>query len=243
MLQKLGDVALGRTLSRVDLPFVSSGRNQPALDFLNSLDGASREPLGEGVLFRVSADVAARVRYDPERVAHGERSHAGPAPEHPGTTRDTAARLVSIARNLGDLDEIHAQVQARSVARPNLGVEYVEPRTPAERTVATILARVLGLDRVGVDDNFFELGGHSLLAMQVLFRIREAFGVELSARLLYTSAFTAADLAARVVQSQLDAADPARVSALLDRVNELSDDEVRALLALGAEPPEPPSET
>ena len=69
------------------------------------------------------------------------------------------------------------------------------PRTPAEQRIADILGRVLGIDRVGVEDSFFELGGHSLLAMQVLFRIREAFRVEMSARLLYSSAFTAADLA------------------------------------------------
>jgi acyl carrier protein len=56
---------------------------------------------------------------------------------------------------------------------------YVAPRTPVEGRLAAIWGQVLGLGRVGVHDNFFDLGGHSLLAMQLITRVREAFGVEL----------------------------------------------------------------
>ncbi len=43
--------------------------------------------------------------------------------------------------------------------RPDLEKAFVAPRNPAERTLAGIWARVLGLEQVGVHDNFFELGG------------------------------------------------------------------------------------
>jgi amino acid adenylation domain-containing protein len=66
--------------------------------------------------------------------------------------------------------------------RPDLAEEYVSPRTHEEHVMATIWAEVLGVDRVGIFDNFFELGGHSLLAAQVISRVRDNLGVELTLR-------------------------------------------------------------
>uniref|UniRef100_UPI0017F27693 condensation domain-containing protein n=1 Tax=Ramlibacter sp. TaxID=1917967 RepID=UPI0017F27693 len=77
---------------------------------------------------------------------------------------------------------------------------HVAPRTPTEQAVAAIWAEVLQVPRVGAQDNFFELGGHSLLATQVVARLRETLGVELSLRML----FQAPDLAA--LGAQVDAA-------------------------------------
>jgi amino acid adenylation domain-containing protein/thioester reductase-like protein len=57
--------------------------------------------------------------------------------------------------------------------------DYVPPRTPLESTIALLCARVLGLDRVGMQDDFFDLGGHSLAAGQLLALIREELGVYL----------------------------------------------------------------
>ena len=71
--------------------------------------------------------------------------------------------------------------QQRSVSEEN----YIAPRTEYERIVTRIWAEVLRLSRVGVSDNFFELGGHSLLATQVVSRLREALGVDLSLRTLF----------------------------------------------------------
>jgi acyl carrier protein len=57
---------------------------------------------------------------------------------------------------------------------------YVEPRTIVEEELVKILAPLLKLDRVGVNDNFFLLGGHSLLGTQVIARVSETFGVDLT---------------------------------------------------------------
>jgi acyl carrier protein len=46
--------------------------------------------------------------------------------------------------------------------------------------LAEIIASLLHLDRVGKNDNFFLLGGHSLLGTQLLTRISQSFGVEMS---------------------------------------------------------------
>ena len=57
---------------------------------------------------------------------------------------------------------------------------YVGPRTPVEEELVKILAPLLKLERVGVNDNFFLLGGHSLLGTQLIARISETFGVDLT---------------------------------------------------------------
>ena len=64
---------------------------------------------------------------------------------------------------------------------------YIAPRTAIEKRVVSILAELLGLEKVGVNDNFFFLGGHSLLGTQLIARVRSIFGVELPLRKVFDS--------------------------------------------------------
>jgi acyl carrier protein len=57
---------------------------------------------------------------------------------------------------------------------------FIAPRTMVEQRLAAILSPLLNVKSVGVNDNFFLLGGHSLLGTQLLTRISQSFGVELS---------------------------------------------------------------
>jgi amino acid adenylation domain-containing protein len=60
------------------------------------------------------------------------------------------------------------------------------PRSPAERRLAAIWSRLLGVDKVSRHDNFFELGGHSLLATRVAGEVADAFGVDLPVARLFS---------------------------------------------------------
>lgn len=70
-------------------------------------------------------------------------------------------------------------------SRPARERALVAPRTPTEQVLARVFGEVLGLPAVGVEDDFFDLGGHSLRAMQVVSRLRAAFGVEVKLRSLF----------------------------------------------------------
>lgn len=74
---------------------------------------------------------------------------------------------------------------------------YVEPRTMVEEELVKILAPLLKLDRVGVNDNFFLLGGHSLLGTQVIARVSETFGVDLTLLKLFDHP-TVSEMAAEI---------------------------------------------
>jgi pristinamycin I synthase 3 and 4 len=62
---------------------------------------------------------------------------------------------------------------------------YQAPQSKISRLLARQWETVLGIDRVGEHDDFFALGGHSLMATQVMSRVRDTFGVELTVRALF----------------------------------------------------------
>jgi acyl carrier protein len=112
--------------------------------------------------------------------------------------------------------------------------EYVAPRDGTEARLCAIWREVLGAERVGVHDSFFDLGGHSLTATQLISRVREALGREITFRTL-VQAPTVAELAVAVAGSEggeeqaiigRDAAEQ-----LLAGLDQLSEEEVERLLA------------
>ena len=75
--------------------------------------------------------------------------------------------------------------------------DRVAPRTPVERTLASIWIEVLKVSEVGIHDNFFALGGHSMLAIQVLAAMKADFGIEISQATFFQSP-TIKELAAHI---------------------------------------------
>ncbi|HEU4963514.1 MAG TPA: amino acid adenylation domain-containing protein, partial [Bacilli bacterium] len=78
---------------------------------------------------------------------------------------------------------------------------FVPPRTETERQVAAVFSAVLGIAEVSAHDDFFHLGGHSLLATQVISRLREAFAVPLSLKVIFQA--STVEILARAIKGQL----------------------------------------
>ncbi len=81
------------------------------------------------------------------------------------------------------------------------------PQNAIEARVVAILGELLGVPGIGTRDNFFFLGGHSLLGTQLIARLRDSFGVELTLRRIFDSP-TAAELAVEI-ETRLAQANPA----------------------------------
>jgi amino acid adenylation domain-containing protein/non-ribosomal peptide synthase protein (TIGR01720 family) len=75
------------------------------------------------------------------------------------------------------------------------GIEgtLVAPRTPVETKLASIWAKVLRVETVGINDNFFELGGDSILSIQIIAKAK-LLGIELTLKQLFANQ-TIAELA------------------------------------------------
>jgi amino acid adenylation domain-containing protein len=78
-----------------------------------------------------------------------------------------------------------------------VGHNCTSPRTGLEKKLSEIVAKLLALERVAADDHFFLIGGHSLFCTQLVARIRNNFGVELSVSSIFESP-TPAQLARKI---------------------------------------------
>jgi aryl carrier-like protein len=104
--------------------------------------------------------------------------------------------------------------------RPEMGAEFVAPRTPIEEALASIWCAVLNVKRVGIHDNFFDLGGDSILATQALTRITQSYATEINLFELFENP-TIAGLAETVTRKQVENIDPGDLARILGELEEL----------------------
>ena len=112
-----------------------------------------------------------------------------------------------------------AALPAPSAANTAQPPDSARPENELEQVLETVVAELLDLDRVGVNENFFMLGGHSLLGAQLITRIGDCFGVEMSLRSLFDNP-TVAGMAAeveRLVVADLEAMSDSDAARLLAR--------------------------
>jgi amino acid adenylation domain-containing protein len=95
--------------------------------------------------------------------------------------------------------------------------QFEHPRSETESWLAGFLVKMLGVPRISRNDNFFLLGGHSLLGAQLIAKIQQKFGVELSLRSLFDHP-TVSGIALEITKA---------IHAKLDA---MSEDEARAIL-------------
>lgn len=237
MLARLAEIAKEKKLSYVDVMFIPTRRNKPALDFLNRVDAKYRCPWDNG--FRFSFHVDSLMILDPS-TGHDDYAHAerAPATQTGGallpiqTTGSTESLMLTrIATDLSEPEAVLRAMRARMKARPaDLEVEYVAPRTPVEIKLVAAWSELLGIEGLGVHDDFFDLGGHSLLAFQLIAQVRLTFHAEIASTVLFTGVPTVAGLALAIEQSQIEDAGSDEIAKALRELEALSDQDVHRLL-------------
>jgi FkbH-like protein/FkbM family methyltransferase len=183
MLARLGHEALNRGLAFVEVPFVPSDRNAPALAFLKRAGNGLQHGHGRRLLFRFPADSAAALRFHPEEVVAEPEV---PTPADPATA-EAATRTARdhdlydrIAREFPDAAEVLTRVRGTAM-QPHAQQTAADLRgLSLESRIAGIWRDVLRRDTVGLDDNFFEIGGSSLRAVEVVARMSELLKTEVT---------------------------------------------------------------
>ena len=210
MLAWLGHTAVERARQHVVIPFRPTGKNRPALDFLQTVGGryrrtsaerlnspsppgSSPDPQAAGLLFELPAAFCARLSFDPKAETAKTVAQVEETDEATGDAQAAgfkalsdvdiqgAALLRRIATELRDVGQILALVKMQKQRhRPNLNDSFIAPNNELERTIASVWQDVLGIEEVGINDNFFELGGTSLAAVLVTSELESRLGIDIS---------------------------------------------------------------
>jgi FkbH-like protein len=226
LLARLAEIAGARGLGRVDVRFSPTQRNQPALMFLESVGAEFKQPARPCLFFRFPATYAATIAYQPAGAVSRQPAEA-PAGE---TVASEPIDFHYIASSLRSVDQIRERVRGGNRSGAARAAAPAAPRTQIERQLVALWAELLGIPEVGVHDNFFDLGGHSLAAVQLVSRVRRLYQVDLSLDVVYSAAFTVAELATAIEMRLMEQADPIQYADLVAEIEALSDEEVRDLL-------------
>ncbi|HTL18898.1 MAG TPA: HAD-IIIC family phosphatase, partial [Patescibacteria group bacterium] len=134
VVSRLGDLARKRKSKWVDLKFVPSAKNKPALDFLEQNCGDFKQPLDGGSVFRLPVGFAAELAFHPgaevcQSDPRGQSESKGSAVV--GRTRFDFCR--TIALELNDAAQIQAQISSTVSVRARRGAAYTGPKTELEK--------------------------------------------------------------------------------------------------------------
>jgi acyl carrier protein len=173
-------------LAHISVPFIPSARNQPALDFLESVPSGVKSKTEEGWLFTYPVTAVTNLSYQPQTIVEHEREAVETVEsksEQAIIKQAPSQQSQQIATELVTVDDILQAVERQNRRqRPTSLQTKAAPQTDLEKTLAEQWRSLLGLDQIGIHDNFFEIGGHSLLATRLLARLNETMQVEIPLR-------------------------------------------------------------
>jgi len=229
MLIELGRVAQERGRKRVDIRYVESKKNEPALNALQAVAGAYKERQGDGYVFKIPTEVA--LSLSPLSGEITAKRNEAPTPKVEQVEgRANSALICRIATQFYAPEQVLNAIELqKQTARSEAAGVYIAPRTPIEEIMAEIWTAVLGVSEVGVNDNFFKLGGHSLLGTIMISRVRDALRVELPLLSLFESP-TVAGLSEIIERSLIEQADADEMAEMLKELEGASEEEITALL-------------
>ena len=192
MLAHLGELALERGCKYVDITYLSSAKNRPAFDFLNTVGTGMGQPINNGLLFRFPADQASLITNSVilDEAVSNHSTITKPAIAEvipPVAILKTRSKLLSrIPGELSKPDQILTAIRSQKQrVLVNRAGDFVATEDEIESELIKIWEEVLSIRPILVSDNFFELGGDSLAAVQLFSAIEEVFGKDFTISTLF----------------------------------------------------------
>jgi FkbH-like protein/FkbM family methyltransferase len=186
VLAHLGQLALRENKSFIELKCVPTARNEPALQFIDSVGKEFRQAVDWWIF---PANYLATLEYEPEEGLHFEndqetgsdlnerRSNLAQQSGRSGLSE----RFQRITEHLSEIGPLTNAIQQFLLRKqPVTEPDDSRDATSLELAILDIWKSVLGRARINVNDNFFDVGGSSLKAVQVLATIKKQLKRDLS---------------------------------------------------------------
>lgn len=186
MMAHLGKLAHTRALSQVVAPYRFTKKNEPALDFLNSVGAQFGTDTEDGAIYHFPVNELVKLSYNPTTNSDYAAAAMKRAIQ-PKTTQalsDTDGRRRSelanqIASELWQAEAITTQAAEKPTrTRPNMATIYVAPTSDSQHEITSIWQNILCMKGVGINDNFFEIGGTSLKGVQLIAQMKRQLDVD-----------------------------------------------------------------
>jgi FkbH-like protein/FkbM family methyltransferase len=220
MLAELGRLAESQGKAFVQLSYLPTERNSPALEFIKSLESikslGSYEAGDESLSVMLPTRELASLQYQPVEKTRSRtkitKPHARSAKwfgnlDRSGTFQNICGELTGIGALAKSVENFISRDQA-----PALPAE-IGPAQTLEMSLVNLWRRVLGRRQIGLNENFFEAGGTSLKAVQLVALIQRELKRSLPITVLFECP-SIGSLAARMNS-------PARVENSIDAVKAL----------------------
>ncbi|MEO0836383.1 MAG: FkbM family methyltransferase, partial [Cyanobacteria bacterium J06642_3] len=177
MLASLGTIAQDRGLEYIDLAYAATPKNQPALNFLENIEGVVQEKIESSWLFKLPSAIAAELTYNPETAKSVDSTPGVQPTATVSRGQKQIQTMTRIATELYEPKQILQLIESnkRRVRPLELASQFVAAGNQVEESLVTIWKEVLTIEQIGIQDNFFELGGTSLLMVQVLSKLQENY--------------------------------------------------------------------
>lgn len=182
MVTQLAEIAKERGLDRINIKYVTTQKNLPALNFLNSVADEFKQTTDNGYFFSLPVEFAAAISYTPggdKPTPEVSEVKAAVATNSATIKTPKSALLGRIANELNDSEKILQIIESQQRQSPQKQQSLLAPSTETEQKLAEIWAKLLRRDRVGIQDDFFDLGGSSLLGVSLFAQIENIFGKNL----------------------------------------------------------------
>jgi FkbH-like protein/FkbM family methyltransferase len=184
-LSELGLLSEEKQINFIDITYLQTPKNRPALEFINSFGEKYKLEIPGGSKYRLPAEFLRNLKYQSASFKNVKEEENKKDKKQKKSSLKISSnfndKIQLIGIDLQDPSIIYKKVEDLKITQTTSGkLEYVAPETEIEKKLTEIWQKVLGIKKVGLNDNFFEVGGTSLKAVQLLATLKKELKAKMS---------------------------------------------------------------
>lgn len=187
ILSELGKKAIENGTEFIEIKYIPSPKNRPALDFIEKIGSQFKIKNADQLIIRLPAEYLVNLNYE----IFLEQDFSSPKEDKKDQViksgikegkrySDYSEKLQKIADEFKDAESIYNKVEEFKIGQESERENILMPETDLEKEMTLVWQRVLSRTNLSMDDNFLEIGGNSLKAVQLIASIKKDLNINIS---------------------------------------------------------------